>query len=739
MKQVVQNYRTGELKAADVPAPALAAGSLLVATRASLISAGTEKQLMDLAKASLAGKAIARPDLVRRVMRNVKRDGLRPTMEKVFAKLDTPIPLGYSIAGEVLRVGRGVQGYAVGDRVACAGAGLANHAEINAVPKNLTVPIPDGVDDENASFVTLGAIALQGVRQAEPTLGEHFVVMGLGLIGLLTVQLLKANGCRVLGFDPKPERAALARELGADMAINVGLSEAVQGFTGGQGADGVIITASAKSSEPLNLAAEISRLRGRIVLVGMTGMTIDREPFYQREITLKLSLSYGPGRHDPDYELSGHDYPLPYVRWTEQRNMEAFLALVAGGKVTPKRLVTHRFPIAEAGRAYALMEGNEPYLAILLTYAQDRAARPIQQRIELTPAPAKSNETGVAFIGFGNYAKGVLLPAFRKERGVKLVAAVTSTGVSAGHAGEKYGFAAIATEAEAAFSNPSVAVAVIATRHDTHAGLAGRALAAGKHVFCEKPLAIGAEELTGVLAAAETAPGILTVGFNRRFAPMLAEAKAAAEPRSGPLVMLYRVNAGAVPANNWAHRSEGGGRILGEVCHFIDALTFLAGALPIEVHAIAVRNRSDTASILLRFADGSAGTIVYSSLGDPSMPKEYIEVFAEGCAVQIEDFVRLRISRGGKTRQSKAAQDKGQRALVRAFMQAVRGNAGAPIPLAELAAASEATLAIEESLRSGAPVQVGLSTQGRDAAGEAASRPAASGAVHAWLEAGSGA
>ena len=296
MKQVVQNYRTGELKVAEVPAPALPDGNLLVATRASLISAGTEKQLTDLAKASLAGKAIARPDLVRRVLRNIKRDGLRPTMEKVFAKLDTPVPLGYSVAGEVLRVGRSVQGFAVGDRVACAGAGLANHAEINAVPKNLTVPVPDGVDDEEASFVTLGAIALQGVRQAEPTLGERFVVMGLGLIGLLTVQLLKANGCRVLGFDPKPERAALARELGADMAVNIGLAEAVQGFTGGHGADAVILTASAKSSEPVNLAAEISRLKGRIVLVGMTGMTIDREPFYKREITLKLSLSYGPGR-----------------------------------------------------------------------------------------------------------------------------------------------------------------------------------------------------------------------------------------------------------------------------------------------------------------------------------------------------------------------------------------------------------------------------------------------------------
>ena len=707
MKQVVQSYRTGELKVAEVPAPRVGSGSLLVATRVSLISSGTEKQLMDLAKASLAGKAMARPDLVRRVVRNVRRDGLKPTVEKVLAKLDTPIPLGYSIAGEVLEIGRNVSHYAVGDRIACAGAALANHAEINAVPKNLTVPIPSGVDDEDASFVTLGAIALQGVRQAEPTLGERFVVMGLGLIGLLTVQLLKANGCRVLGFDPNPSRAALARELGADVGVSEGLAEAALGFTGGYGADAVIVTASSKSSEPVNQAAEISRLKGRIVVVGLVGMTIDREPFYKRELELKLSMSYGPGRHDPDYEISGHDYPLPYVRWTEQRNMEAFLALMAEGKVTPKRLVTHRFAIADAEKAYGLMERGEPHLAILLTYPEDTAARPIERRFQRAPLPQKANGSGVAFIGFGNYAKGVLLPAFRKDNSVVLTTVVTSTGISAGHAGEKHGFATIATEADAAFCDPSTDIAVIATRHDTHASLTAQALQAGKHVFCEKPLAIDAEGLSDALKAAEVAPGILTVGFNRRFAPLLVKAKAALEPRSGPLVMLYRVNAGAVPGDNWVQRGEGGGRIIGEVCHFVDALTFLSGSLPIEAHAIAVRGRADAVSVLLRFADGSAGTIVYSSLGDPSVPKEYIEVFAEGRVVQLDDFVRLDVAKGGKSTQSKAAQDKGQRALVKAFIEATRGKAAAPIPLAELAAVSEATLAIEESLRAGAPVEIG--------------------------------
>jgi predicted dehydrogenase/threonine dehydrogenase-like Zn-dependent dehydrogenase len=700
MKQVVQSYRTGELKVANVPAPGVGSGSVLVATRVSLISSGTEKQLMDLARASLAGKAIARPDLVRRVIRNVQRDGLKPTAEKVFAKLDTPIPLGYSIAGEILEAGRNVPNYAVGDRVACAGAGLANHAEINAVPKNLTVRIPPGVDDEDASFVTLGAIALQGVRQAAPTLGEHVIVMGLGLIGLLTVQLLKANGCRVLGFDPNQGRAALARELGADVSVSEGLAEAVIGFTGGHGADAVIITASSKSSEPLNQAAEICRLKGRIVVVGLVGMTLDREPFYKRELELRLSMSYGPGRHDPDYEISGHDYPLPYVRWTEQRNMEAFLALIAEGKVSPKRLVTHRFSIAGAEQAYQLMESGEPHLAILLTYPEDVAIPPVR-RIERVRAPQRANGSGVAFIGLGNYAKGVLLPAFRKANGVALTAVVTSTGISAGHAGEKYGFATIATDAEAALSDPSTDIVVIATRHDTHSDLVSRALLAGKHVFCEKPLAVDQKGLDEVLTIATSAPGILTAGFNRRFAPLLTKAKAALEPRTEPLVMLYRVNAGAIPQDSWIQRGEGGGRIIGEVCHFVDALTFLAGSLPIEAQAITARGHDDAVSVLIRFADGSTGTIVYSSLGDPTVPKEYIEVFATGRVIQLDDFRQLTVTAKGKSKVEKAAQDKGQKALVAAFLAAARGERAPPIPLAELVAVTDATFAIEEALRTG--------------------------------------
>jgi len=698
LKQVQQNYRSGELKVADVPAPAFGAGELLIATRVSLISSGTERQLMQLAKSSLVGKAAARPDLVRRVLVNVRKEGLKPTIEKVFAKLDTPIPLGYSLVGEVRAIGRDVAGYAPGDRVACAGAGLANHAEYNAVPKNLCVRVPQGVDDEDASFVTLGAIALQGVRQAAPTLGETVVVMGLGLIGLLTVQILKANGCRVVGFDPNAARAKLAEQLGADIAVSGALAEVTLARTSGVGADAVIVTASSKSSEPINQAAEISRMKGRIVVVGLVGMTIDREPFYKRELELKLSMSYGPGRGDPAYEFAGHDYPLSYVRWTEQRNMDAFLGLIEDGRVTPKAYVTHRFAIAEAEKAYELMEKGEPHLAMLLNYPvqTDAPVRVIER------SRVAKDKLGVGFIGMGNYARSVLLPKVKGAEGVALTSVVTKTGLSANHSAEKFGFARAATDAADVLDDDATDAVFIATRHDSHAALATRALGLGKHVFCEKPLALDRESLDEVMTAAR-AGGVLTVGFNRRFAPLLIEAKEALDPRSGPLMMLYRVNAGAIPADSWIQRDEGGGRILGEVCHFVDSLTYLCGALPIEAQAAAAQGHSDAVTALLRFADGSVGTIIYSSLGDPSLPKEYLEAFGAGRAITLDDFTELTIHADGKAKTIKARQDKGQAKLVAAFLDAARGKGPAPIPLEEVGAVSRATIAIEEALR-GQPV-----------------------------------
>lgn len=710
MKQVEQNYRSGALRVAEVPAPRAGPGRLLVGTRVSLISSGTERQLVDLAKASLAGKAMARPDLVRQVINKAQREGIVPTLEKAFAKLDTPIPLGYSLAGVVLEAGAGIGAYKARDRVACAGAGFANHAEINAVPKNLCAAIPEGVDDEEASFITLGAIALQGVRVAAPILGERVVVLGLGLIGLLTVQLLKANGCRVLGFDPSPERAKLALELGADEAVEAELQLAVTGFSEGQGADAVIVTASTRSSEPINTAAAISRMKGRVVVVGMVGMELDREPFYKRELDLRLSMSYGPGRYDSRYEIDGQDYPFGYVRWTEQRNMQAFLELVAAQRVTPKALVTHRFPIAEAERAYQIVTGDEPHLGILLTYPEQEGALPIRRVMleKLAPAAAAGRAAlGVGFIGFGNYAKSVLMPALKKVGGALLTGVATTSGISARHAAERYGFAFGATEPAEVLADDATDVIFVATRHDSHAKYITSALAAGKHVFCEKPLAMDRDELASILAAATGARTSLTVGFNRRFAPMMVEAKAALDGRSAPLVALYRINAGALPRDSWIKGTEGGGRIIGEVCHFVDALTFLCGAPPVEVQAIAAQGYDDAASILMRMADGSTGTIVYSSIGDPNAPKEFLEVLAEGRVIRLDDFRRLTITTRGRTlRRRHARQHKGHQELLAAFLASVRTGSEPPITLAELAAVTEATFAIEGALAMGTAVPV---------------------------------
>lgn len=687
MKQIEQNYRTGLLRVIDAPVSQHNAGQALVRTTVSLISAGTEKQIIDLSKASLAGKAIKRPDLVQQTMRKVRNEGVLPVARKVFAKLDTPIPLGYSLAGVVVAAGEAA-GVAEGDRVACAGAAIANHAEYNSVPRNLMVRIPPEVSDEDASFVTLGAIALQGVRIAQPTLGERVVVMGLGLIGLLTVQILKANGCKVIGFDPNPARVALAKELGADVAVAADLPQVVEGATRGYGADAVIVTASSKSSDPLNQAAEISRLKGRVIVVGLVGMNIDREPFYKRELDLRLSMSYGPGRHDPAYEKQGHDYPLPYVRWTEARNMEAFLELIAEGRVTPSKLVTHRFAIGSAHDAYGLMDGGEPYLAILLGYPET-GAEPART-VELAGRTPPEGDA-IAFIGFGNYARSVLLPALPAEARARLATVATANGLTAHSAAEKGGFAAATTDVDAIFSDQTVATVFVVTRHDTHAELAARALEAGKNVFVEKPLALSHEELDRVMAAARNAKGVLTVGFNRRFAPFTQEAARVFADRTAALSMIYRVNAGPIPRDSWVHSGEGGGRIAGEACHFIDTLAAIAGAAPVAVERAAPQGIDDSAIILLRFADGSVGTVIYSSQGDPAVSKERIEVLGSGAIVEIDDFSTLTIHRGGKTTRKRATQDKGQKNLVAAFLRACQSGVP-PISLEDLDAVSRATL-----------------------------------------------
>lgn len=684
MKQIEQHYRTGRMRLAEVPVPMPGPGAALVRSRVSLISAGTERQIVGLAKASLAGKAMARPDLVRQMVRKARSEGLVQTARKVMTKLETPIPLGYSLAGEVIEAGP-ESAVRPGQRVACSGAGIANHADYNAVPKHLMAAIPDAVSDEAAAFATVGAIAMQGVRVADPKLGERVVVTGLGLIGLLTVQILKANGCRVLGFDPDPDRSALARELGADAAVSTALKAATADFTGGHGADAVIVTASTASDEPVNQAAAISRIKGRVVVVGQVGMHLDRDPFYKRELELRLAMSTGPGRYDADYEQRGIDYPLPYVRWTEQRNLEAFLELVEAGSVQPNRLVTHRFPITRALDAYEALE-KEKALGILLTYGE---AEPPLRAVAVAGRKPPSGD-GIAFIGLGNYARSVLLPAV-KAAGVPLATVVTASGLSAAGSAEKHGFARAATDPEEVFGDAGISTVFIATRHDSHADLAKRALEAGKHVFVEKPLALRLEELDETIAAARASPGVLAVGFNRRFAPMLVEASAVLAAAPGPKQLTYRVNAGPLPGDSWILGPEGGGRIRGEVCHFVDTLAALCGAAPAEWSGYSTTDESVAAT--LRFADGSIGTILYSAAGPHALAKERIEALGTDVAVAIDDFCELTLYRKGKRSRRRSAQDKGQRALVAAFL-AARSAGKPPIPLETLEAVSKATLGL---------------------------------------------
>ncbi|HEX8098453.1 MAG TPA: bi-domain-containing oxidoreductase [Pyrinomonadaceae bacterium] len=720
MKQILQNYKTGGLTVADVPPPVAQRGRVLVRTAASLISAGTERMTVELGRKSLLGKARERPDLVRQVIRKAQNEGVLNTFKAVQAKLSASNALGYSAAGIVADVGEDVTEFRAGDRVACAGAGFASHAELLSVPKNLCVRLPDGVDFEAGAFGTLGAIALQGVRLAEPTLGELVVVIGLGLLGQLTVQLLKANGCRVFGVDLDEKKVGLARTLGADAGAlsGAGVRQSVMDWSRGRGADAVLVTAATSSDEPVELAGEISRLKGRVVAVGLVGLNVPRKIYYERELTLKVSMSYGPGRYDPEYEERGHDYPFAYVRWTEGRNIEAFLDLIAGRRVNVAPLVTHRFPIEEGERAYELISGQttEPYLGVLLKYDTERE---LARRVENSAARAETSrgeaaaEACVGLIGAGGYARTMLLPNF-KAQGASFKSIATASGVSARDIGEKYGFSSFVSGAEEVVSDPEVNLVVIATRHDSHAELARRALERGLNVFVEKPLALNDEELEGVLEAAGRSRGRLAVGFNRRFSPLARAAREFFSDRSAPLSIVYRVNAGRIPREHWVQDPrEGGGRIIGEVCHFVDLMQFLTGSAPARVYAesIASSNREivdeDSVMITLRFADGSNGTIAYLAEGDKALPKERVEIFGAGKTFVLDDFRRATSYAGGREKKiSLGSQDKGQPEEVRAVCAMVTGGGPAPIPLSDLAATTRATFRIRESLRTGQAVTV---------------------------------
>ena len=700
--------------------PVVQPGRVLVRTAASLISAGTERALAELGQKGLLGKARERPELIGKVWEKVKTDGLARALEGVRDKLDQSHAVGYSAAGIVIETAPDVTDFRAGDRVACAGTDYASHAEVISVPRNLCVRLPEQVSFEEGAFGTVGAIALQGVRLAEPTLGESVVVIGLGLVGQLTVQLLKANGCRVFGIDINEERIQLARSSGADDGcVPNDAREKVMAWSRGsrgRGADACIIAAATASDQPVELAGEISRLKGRVVAVGMVGMNVPRNIYYQRELTLKVSLSYGPGRHDPDYEERGHDYPLAYVRWTEGRNLEAFIDLLAAGRVDVKPLITHRFSIDDAPRAYQLISGNtdEKYLAVVLTYDTEREVR---RRIENQPvaakAPAQAGRVGVGLIGAGGYAQKVLLPNF-KAAGAEFCSIASASGVSARDVGTKFGFARFLSDAQSVIDDVDANLIVIATRHGSHAELATLALERGKHVFVEKPLALNYAELDRVLEAASRSAGQLLVGFNRRFSPLAARAKEVFAGRQSPLSIVYRVNAGRIPREHWTQDpSEGGGRIIGEVCHFIDLMQFLTGAAPTSVYAEAVAGaegnviREDSVLITLQFADGSNAVIAYLAEGDSSLPKEHLEIFGEGKTFVIEDFRSARLYADGREKkETLRQQDKGQPEEARVACAVVAEGMPAPITLQELEATTRATFRILDSLRTGQRIKV---------------------------------
>jgi polar amino acid transport system substrate-binding protein len=714
MKQVIQDLRTRELKVTEVPPPVAQRGRVLVRTVASLISAGTERSTVEMGNRSLFGKARERPDLVKQVIQKAQNEGIVSTLNAVRAKLGSVTALGYSASGIVIGVGDDVTEFRAGDRVACAGAGYASHAEVLSVPKNLCALLPENVDFESAAFSTLGAIALQGLRLANPTLGEAFVVIGLGLIGQLTVQLLKANGCRVFGIDPDEQRQTLARQLGADETCSPD-DEAgkVLQWSRGRGADGVLITAATSSNQPIEMAGGISRLKGRVVAVGLVGLDIPRDIYYHKELTLNISMSYGPGRYDPEYEERGHDYPFAYVRWTEGRNLEALLDLVAGGRVNVAPLVSHRFSVEDAESAYQLITGEvkQPYLGILIRYDPDRE---IEKRIRLSDAQATpESSVSIGLIGAGSYAKRHLLPNF-KTAGAQFQTVATASGVSAREVGEKYGFHYCVSGADEVIDDKDTNLIVIATRHDTHAELAQRALERGRHVFLEKPLALNDEELQRVIDAAVRSDRKLMVGFNRRFSPLALAAKEFFSDAHAPLSINYRVNAGRIAPGHWIQDPrEGGGRIIGEACHFIDLMQFLTGSVTTRVFAEAIGSRNeevvseDSVFITLRFADGSNGSIAYLAEGDKALGKERVEIFGEGKTFVLEDFRSASLHSGGKEKRIKQrGQDKGQTNEVRQVCRVVLNGGPSPIALEDLAATTRATFRIVESLRTGLPVEV---------------------------------
>jgi predicted dehydrogenase len=734
MRQILQSLRDGETLLVDVPCPAVRSGHLLLETRRTLISAGTERMLQEFGKAGWLGKARQQPEKVRQVLDKIRTDGLFTTLEAVLDKLDEPIPLGYCHVGTVVAVGAGVTGFQVGDRVLSNGP----HAEVVCVPQNLCARIPDAVSDDIAAFGVLGAIALQGIRLLQPTLGECVLVSGLGLIGLMAVQLLRAHGARVIGADFNPQRLRLAKEFGAETVhlAEHDLNQACQVFSRGRGIDAVLITAATKSHEPVHQAATVCRKRGRIVLTGVAGLQLSRDDFYKKELSFQVSCSYGPGRYDSSYEEQGHDYPAAYVRWTEQRNFEAVLDMMAQRQLTVQPLISHRFDMAQATQAYGLIGSAQPSLGVLLDYATSKNSSAESQGVDdaryrstipltvaaaesvgrpgvKSPRPLSGDLPVVAFIGAGGFATRQLLPAFQ-QAGARLACIASRGGVSAISAAKRFKAERATTDLDAIWEDATINTVVIATRHDTHAALVTQALSAGKHVFVEKPLALSRPELSALQRHRSSCQQtgrdpLVMVGFNRRFAPQVQTMhrlmRAVAEPKS----LVMTVNAGAIPADHWTqHPQQGGGRMIGEGCHFVDLLRFLVGQPIVMAQAVQLTSRTagflgdDKFTATLQFADGSVGTIHYLANGHRTYPKERLEVFAAGRILQLDNFRSLTgFGWPGFRRQSLWKQDKGHKAEVAAFLEAIRLGNPSPIDWTELVEVSAVSCDLADLSRDG--------------------------------------
>lgn len=713
MKQLLQNMRDGKTTVESVPVPQPKPKTALVQTAVSLVSAGTERMLVDFAEKNLLGKAQSRPDLVMQVLDKARREGIIPTIEAAFNRLDQPMSLGYSSAGTIIALGEGLTGFQVGDRVACAGSGFAVHAEYAVVPQNLLAHVPDQVDFEETAFATLGTIAMHGFRLAQPQIGERVAVIGLGLVGLLAVNIARAAGTRVYGIDLAQDRVELGKQLGATCSTPAEAEAGALAFTNGQGFDIVLICADTKSNDPIELAGRLARDRARVVAVGAVGLNIPRTLYYNKELNFIVSRSYGPGRYDEQYEARGIDYPIGQVRWTEGRNLQAFIDLLANRQINISPLISHRFTIDQAPQAYDLITGKQkkPFLGVLLTYPQQSALMPAS-RVQVIPAAQPGRViTGalrLGVIGAGNYAKAVFLPNVEKVGGVDRQTIVSATGVTASHAAKKFAFQFASSSESDILDNPDINLVAILTRHDQHARQVMAALQNGKHVFCEKPLAINPDELRQVADTVKGSTSKLMVGFNRRFAPMSQQLHQFLQPRSEPLYAHYRVNAGYLPLNHWLHDpTQGGGRIIGEGCHFVDFLTFLVGSSPISVSAQSLpdqgKYRQDNVEIQLRFADGSLGIVTYLANGDKSISKERVEVFCAGKVALLDDFRNLTLTKDGKNKKinSPWKQEKGHFNAWQSFLESINTNASSPIPFQEIWGVTAATFAVVEALRSG--------------------------------------